>query len=99
MNVYYENYGGNNNGKYCQPYCINCKSYENAVSFIKFLKDNGFLLVQGLAEGYCAVLVNLELRRCSGIRLACHYTSPEKELYYADFKPILEQYLGVEVKL
>ena len=99
MNIYYENYNGKNKGKYCQPYCINCRSYEKAVEFIAYLKDNDFLLVQGLAQGYCAVLVNLELRSCSGIRLACHYTSPDKELDYVDFEPILEKYLEKKVEL
>ncbi len=93
MNVYYEDYNSANKGNYSKPYCVNCKTYNSSLDFLKYLEDLGFLVVAGQAQGFCAVLVNLELKRCSGIRLACHYTTPEKELDYNDFKPILDKYL------
>lgn len=96
MNVYYENYTGDtgeNKGKRYQPYCVNCKSYQKSLELIDRLEGLGFTVVERQTYGYCAVLVNFELKRCSGIRLACRYTTPDKEVDIEDFEQILEEHL------
>ncbi len=94
MNVFYEDYYGENKGKHYNPYCVKCKTYEQSVEFINYLESLGFLVVERQSYDYCAVLVNFELKRCSGIRMACHYTTPDKEIDYGDFLPILKNYLN-----
>lgn len=95
MNIYYEDYynhtGDVDKLKKYKPYVVFCADYEDSVKLIDYLVSDGYDKQKGQADGYRVVLVNTELKRLSGISMACKHSGIEinKEEFLNKFYPEL----------